>query len=351
MSTPYADNEWRYCHKRFGKELTSMNLPFEIIFGSSFEEDLSDDYNYRILSRIILCMEQGMVLILKDLESIYGSLYDMLNQNYTIVDSTNKFLSLPLHDGIEQYFENTNFPSQNSSLSCIFTYSSIHSNIPNKFESKRIQRDKLAVFKSEKQFTSRVENFYHSSDDLLILQCLYSSDWQHILLAKVIIEKYLRELKRQKDAPETIEKKVCIVVHLERFVSCDVPLNFLSGWNLLFLDTIAKPETNLQHFYNKTKLQIVKSKDLKNFINESLFWALSRIQFTSKQNSLINLEEVLSSMHSCGFAIEVIKELIITYIQSTYLKSGNWCICVANDSQALLNSATYINALEKTFKT
>lgn len=482
------------------RELTSMNLPFEIIFGSSFEEDLSDDYNYRILSRIILCMEQGMVLILKDLESIYGSLYDMLNQNYTIVgkkkncrvalghysnpmchvhdsfkcivlveetkldysdppflnrfekqqfkfsdllendtfqkvvdeisnnvsdlcliphhefspsdiiplfsrdflvslvvhckqitssdiatdeilrtsafksllwlippeviirgtdsvfaekhpflfsDSTNKFLSLPLHDGIEQYFENTNFPSQNSSLSCIFTYSSIHSNIPNKFESKRIQRDKLAVFKSEKQFSSRVENFYHSSDDLLILQCLYSSDWQHILLAKVIIEKYLRELKRQKDAPETIEKKVCIVVHLERFVSCDVPLNFLSGWNLLFLDTIAKPETNLQHFYNKTKLQIVKSKDLKNFINESLFWALSRIQFTSKQNSLINLEEVLSSMHSCGFAIEVIKELIITYIQSTYLKSGNWCICVANDSQALLNSATYINALEK----
>ena len=55
------------------------------IFGSRFEEDLSEEYNYRILSRIILCMERDCVLILRDLEGIYGSLYDMLNQNYTVV--------------------------------------------------------------------------------------------------------------------------------------------------------------------------------------------------------------------------------------------------------------------------
>ena len=55
------------------------------IYGSRFEEDLSEDYNYRILSRIILCMERDCILILKDLESVYGSLYDMLNQNYAVV--------------------------------------------------------------------------------------------------------------------------------------------------------------------------------------------------------------------------------------------------------------------------
>ncbi|KAL3859950.1 hypothetical protein ACJMK2_010129 [Sinanodonta woodiana] len=55
------------------------------VYGSRFEEDLTDDYNYRILNKIIICMEQGLVLILKDLDSIYGSLYDMLNQNYTLV--------------------------------------------------------------------------------------------------------------------------------------------------------------------------------------------------------------------------------------------------------------------------
>ena len=55
------------------------------LYGSRFEEDLSEEYNYRILSRIILCMERECILILKDLESIYGSLYDMLNQNYAMV--------------------------------------------------------------------------------------------------------------------------------------------------------------------------------------------------------------------------------------------------------------------------
>lgn len=58
-----------------------------IIFGSQFEDDINDDYNYRILSRIMICMEQGYILILKDLENIYGSLYDMLNQNYTVIGS------------------------------------------------------------------------------------------------------------------------------------------------------------------------------------------------------------------------------------------------------------------------
>ena len=65
--------------------LQSLDKEQITIFGSRFEEDLSEEYNYRMLSRIILCMERDCVLILRDLESIYGSLYDMLNQNYTVV--------------------------------------------------------------------------------------------------------------------------------------------------------------------------------------------------------------------------------------------------------------------------
>jgi hypothetical protein len=57
------------------------------IYGSRFEEDQSDEYNYSILSRIILCMERNCILILISLESIYGSLYDMLNQNYAVVSN------------------------------------------------------------------------------------------------------------------------------------------------------------------------------------------------------------------------------------------------------------------------
>ncbi|KAK3713135.1 hypothetical protein QZH41_001214 [Actinostola sp. cb2023] len=65
--------------------LKDLNKEKITIFGSRFEEDRSADYNHRILSRIILCMERNSILILRDLESIYGSLYDMLNQNYIVV--------------------------------------------------------------------------------------------------------------------------------------------------------------------------------------------------------------------------------------------------------------------------
>ena len=67
------------------QSLANLEREIHVIYGSRFEEDLFEDYNYRILSRIILHMERDCILILKDLESIYGSLYDMLNQNYTVV--------------------------------------------------------------------------------------------------------------------------------------------------------------------------------------------------------------------------------------------------------------------------
>ena len=67
------------------QNLAQLNREVFVIFGSRFEEDLSEEYNYQMLSRIILCMERNCILILRDLESIYGSLYDMLNQNYAVV--------------------------------------------------------------------------------------------------------------------------------------------------------------------------------------------------------------------------------------------------------------------------
>ena len=67
--------------------INAENRHSTILLGSKFEDDQDDDYNHRALNKIILCMEQPNVLILKDLENIYGSLYDMLNQNYTVVQN------------------------------------------------------------------------------------------------------------------------------------------------------------------------------------------------------------------------------------------------------------------------
>lgn len=65
--------------------IENIGKDFTTILGSKFPDDEDDEYNCRVLNKIILCMEQPQVLILKDLDDIYGSLYDMLNQNYTIV--------------------------------------------------------------------------------------------------------------------------------------------------------------------------------------------------------------------------------------------------------------------------
>jgi len=71
------------------KSLDTLKRNYTLIFGSKFDEDQIEDYSYRILNRIILCMENESVLVLKDLDTIYGSLYDMLNQNYCRVGMKN----------------------------------------------------------------------------------------------------------------------------------------------------------------------------------------------------------------------------------------------------------------------
>ncbi|KAF0556640.1 e3 ubiquitin-protein ligase [Gigaspora margarita] len=76
-----------YKLKQWNKELADVNLDLEpvIIYGSQFPDDFDGDYQYSILSSIMMCVEEGRPLILTDLDIIYGSLYDLWNQNYITV--------------------------------------------------------------------------------------------------------------------------------------------------------------------------------------------------------------------------------------------------------------------------
>ncbi|PKY17154.1 hypothetical protein RhiirB3_521757 [Rhizophagus irregularis] len=65
-------------------QLKRRDLDPVVILGSQFPDD-RDDYSYSVLSRIMMCVEAGRPLILTDLEIIYGSLYDLWNQNYIVV--------------------------------------------------------------------------------------------------------------------------------------------------------------------------------------------------------------------------------------------------------------------------
>ncbi|POG74253.1 hypothetical protein GLOIN_2v1577211, partial [Rhizophagus irregularis DAOM 181602=DAOM 197198] len=67
-------------------QLRMRDLDPVVILGSQFPDD-RDDYYYSVLRRIMMCVETGRPLILTDLEIIYGSLYDLWNQNYIVVGS------------------------------------------------------------------------------------------------------------------------------------------------------------------------------------------------------------------------------------------------------------------------
>ncbi|KAF0541183.1 e3 ubiquitin-protein ligase [Gigaspora margarita] len=83
-----------YKLKQWNKELVDKdsksndeNFDLEpiVIYSSQFPDDFGDDYQYSVLSRIMMCVEMGRPLILTDLDKIYGSLYDLWNQNYITV--------------------------------------------------------------------------------------------------------------------------------------------------------------------------------------------------------------------------------------------------------------------------
>ena len=68
----------------------SMNKNSSFYIGSRFKQDQnSEEYTLKILNKVQLQMEQNKVLLLSDLESVYPSLYDLFNQNFTIVSEKN----------------------------------------------------------------------------------------------------------------------------------------------------------------------------------------------------------------------------------------------------------------------
>ena len=68
---------------------------FNFMIGSQFENDIesndeksneyNEEYSFKTLNKIQVYMEQGNIMILSGLSSIYPSLYDLFNQNFSVV--------------------------------------------------------------------------------------------------------------------------------------------------------------------------------------------------------------------------------------------------------------------------
>ena len=62
---------------------TKKNDKKVYLIGSKFKNDLNrNEYNYTMINQVMFHMEKGSLLILKNLDIIYHSLYDLFNQHY-----------------------------------------------------------------------------------------------------------------------------------------------------------------------------------------------------------------------------------------------------------------------------
>ena len=70
--------------------LGKTNHNYNFFIGSEFEDDQkNEEYSLKVLNKVQLHMEQGNILILNNLESVYPNLYDLFNQNFTLVGDKN----------------------------------------------------------------------------------------------------------------------------------------------------------------------------------------------------------------------------------------------------------------------
>ena len=70
--------------------ISNEKKEYSFYIGSQFEEDLNkEEYALKVLNKIQIHMERGNILILKNLESVYPNLYDLFNQNFTVLSNKN----------------------------------------------------------------------------------------------------------------------------------------------------------------------------------------------------------------------------------------------------------------------
>ena len=136
------------CNFLLSTILEDENKDYKFIIGSPFEQDLnSEEYILKVLKKIQAYMGQGKILILKNLEFLYPSLYDLFKQNFTAINNKN-YLRLA-------FGTNTNiFSFVNKDFRCIIN----------------IEKDKLSQLDASflNIFEKHIMSFEYIMDDELI---------------------------------------------------------------------------------------------------------------------------------------------------------------------------------------
>ncbi|XP_053405686.1 uncharacterized protein LOC123566607 [Mercenaria mercenaria] len=268
----------------------------------------------------------------------------------------NIYFQLPLHGGLRNLIKYQINEDKHEQMTVVFTSSNIHTKIAYELNSWRYQSERLGAFKSEKQLSIKLEQFWDNPDmQILLVHCSAREDDKHIMLTKSLIEKYSSEYLEKSD--RACFKLVYLIVHLgcrdsqlnDESTRSLSQMNYLSGWKLLLLENLECPKTSLPVFCSKSLLDTIEDMlPLTDVLKEELFWAFTRIQYGVHGRDAESINNVIDKVNNSDDFLRYLGEMIWSYIRdsSNGQNDADWFVRVACDTHALNTSAFLIDALE-----
>ncbi len=285
------------------------------LIGSKFKNDLNrNEYSYTMINQVMFHMEKGSLLILKNLDIIYHSLYDLFNQHYTQDKKKFSRISIGLINCPKTYI-NDDFK-----VVILLEERNIYNSDPpflNRFEKHFISTDYLL----NEQEQSIVENFNNLIEDIGKIRNNSKIDLsqQLINLDKHTIGKILYEKKIniEKDINKNIkfddyyeELNKYLFKYISKLISQDAIL-----FSNYFLKNRKEDVSKLINSYKNNHLinnleNVIKSIE----INKCVIFTFTSI---SEKNNLKNLkfEEIFIFNYSSSEEIENTLE--------NYIKNNN----------------------------
>ena len=289
------------------------------------------------------------------------------------------FFEKPLHKGLEgfiDFFVNEQLNRQQKGgmdrhdLSLkffIMTHSSIHTDVTRYLHrSISCQVEKLGAFKSEKQLSKHIEQFWLSLDkQLLLIQCEPSIDAEHMSLMKCLIEQsHESYLEKCRIDGETAMKSIGIIVHLQRGEPSQASerwkFTFLRSWKQATIDALETPNVPINNLLGHSVVTLMEQKTmcLKTTIADQLMWCFTRLKYP--QHCITDAESVdqtVLDLKSSSHMMKYLEDIVLRWInkhhdkaqkneyRSSQLQACDWQVEVSCDKNALLRSSTLSGAL------
>jgi len=237
---------------------------YNFIIGSPFIEDFNDEeYQLKIIKKIQIYMEEGKTIILKDLESVYPALYDLFNQNFTIMNGKN-FARISIGTSFNVYSQ------VNNNFKCIVN---VDMNSINKQEPPFLNRFEKHIVTYENLLDQKLTNISNKIFD--IFDKIIKSKKEYILdnydFKKIIINLDLEEIKgmvykasknNENENKENKENKIIeeVLSKIALTLPQDVIFQIKYNKNIIYRELITKYYLEGEHSNLETFLKTMNKK-------------------------------------------------------------------------------------------